>query len=214
MTTQTQPAPPAEINADEPTPAAVSEPSTLTTAEPYRFSVAQYLAMGKAGIIKKEDRVELLEGVIVAMAAMGNRHLAVVARFNKTLTQSVGDRAIVWVQGSIQLDNNTRPEPDLALLRERSDFYESEAAGPEDILLIIEVSDSSLEYDRTDKLALYASFGIPEVWVSALPEQIVEAHTEPVDGRYKCKRIYSPGDTITPGCFPDIALPVSEILPG
>ena len=191
-----------------------AESRLFTVAEPYRFTVDQYLAMGKAGILSKEDRVELLEGVIVAMAAMGNRHLAVVARFNKTLTQSVGDRAIVWVQGSVQLDDNTRPEPDLALLRERPDFYESEAAGPEDILLIIEVSDSSLEYDRGEKLALYARFGIPEVWISALPELIVEAHTEPVHGRYKCKRIYSPGDTITPGRFPDIVLPVSEILPG
>lgn len=211
MTTLTEPQATNEVETE---PVQAAKPRPLTAAQPYRFTVAQYLAMGKAGIIKKEDRVELLEGVIVAMAAMGNRHLAAVARYNKTLTQSVGDRAIVWVQGSVQLDDNTRPEPDLALLRERSDFYESEAAGPEDILLIIEVSDSSLEYDRTDKLALYASFGIPEVWISALPEQIVEAHTEPLDGRYKCKRIYSPGDTITPGCFPDIVLPVSEILPG
>ena len=214
MTTQTQPAPPAQINAAEPTPAAASERSTLTTAAHYRFTVAQYLAMGEAGILRKEDHVELIDGVIVDMAAMGNRHLAAVDRFNRAMGRVVGDRAIVRVQGSIDLNEHTRPEPDLALLRERSDFYESEAAGPGDVLLLIEVSDSSLDYDRNEKLALYANAGIPEVWITALPERIIEAHTEPVGGRYTLKRIFSPGDTISPGCFPDLALPVSEILPG
>ena len=214
MTTQTQPAPPAEIINAEPTPASAVEPSTLTTAEPYRFTVAQYLAMGKVGILRKEDRVELIDGVIVDMAAIGNRHLAAVDRFNRAMGKVVGDRAIVRVQGSIDLNEHTRPEPDLVLLRERADFYESEAAGPGDVLLLIEVSDTSLDYDRNEKLALYANAGIPEVWITALPERIIEAHTEPVGGRYTQVRIFSPGDTISPGCFPDLALPVSEILPG
>ena len=189
------------------------EPCLFTAARPYRLTVAQYLAMGEAGILAKEDRVELLDGVLVNMAAMGNRHLAAVARFNKMLTQSVGDRAIVWVQGSIQLDDNSRPEPDLALLRERADFYESEAAGPGDVLLLIEVSDSSADYDRYDKLPRYARAGIPEVWLAVLPERIIAAHTEPVGDRYTHRRVYSPGDTIAPGLFPDIALPVDGILP-
>ena len=189
------------------------EPRLLSVAKPYRFTVEQYLAMGKAGILGKEERVELLEGVIVAMAAMGNRHLAAVARFNKAFTQSVSGRAIVWVQGAIQLDDNSRPEPDVALLRERSDFYESQAAGPEDVLLLVEVSDSSADHDRYDKLPRYARAGIPEVWLTILPERVIEAHTEPVGGRYTQLRTYRPGDTISPGSFPDITLNVSEILP-
>ena len=202
MATQTKPA-----------PSVAAETSLFAVAEPYRFTVAQYLAMGEAGILRKEDRVELIDGVIVAMAAMGNRHLAAVARLNKMMVQAVGERAIVWVQGSIDLNERSRPEPDLALLRERADFYESEAAGPDDVLLLIEVSDSSVNYDRYDKLPRYARAGIPEVWITVLPERVIEAHTEPVGGRYVQMQTFRPGDTIIPGCFPDIALPASAILP-
>ena len=189
-----------------------TQPSIV--AEPYRFTVAQYLAMGEAGILKKEDRVELIDGVIVAMAAAGNRHLATVDRLNRMMGRAAGDRAIVRVQGAIDLHERSRPEPDLALLRERADFYESESAGPDDVLLLIEVSDSSVNYDRYDKLPRYARAGIPEVWITVLPERIIEAHTEPAGGRYTQMRTFRSGDTISPACFPDIALPVSEILPG
>ena len=189
-----------------------AQPSIV--AEPYRFTVAQYLAMGETGILKKEDRVELIDGVIVEMAAMGNHHLATVDLFTRMMVQAVGTRAIVRVQGSIDLNEHSRPEPDLTLLRERADFYRSEAAGPEDVLLLIEVSDSSVNYDRNEKLALYARAGIPEVWITVLPERVIEAHAEPVGGRYTQMRTYSPGGTIAPACFPDIALAVSEILPG
>ena len=189
-----------------------TQPSIV--AEPYRFTVAQYLAMGEAGILKKEDRVELIDGVIVAMAAAGNRHLATVDRLNRMMGRAAGDRAIVRVQGAIDLHERSRPEPDLALLRERADFYESESAGPDDVLLLIEVSDSSVNYDRYDKLPRYARAGIPEVWITVLPERIIEAHTEPAGGRYTQMRTFRPGDTISPACFPDIALSVDEILPG
>lgn len=214
MTTLTEPAPPAETNADEPTPIAASESSTLATAEPYRFSVAQYLAMGKAGILRKEDHVELIDGVVAAMAPMGRNHRSTVNRYTRLFGESISRRAIVQIQSSIALDDRTMPEPDLALLSECADFYESSDPGPEDVLVLIEVSDSTIDYDRKEKLAMYAGAGIPEVWITVLPERIIEAHTEPVGGRYTLKRIFSPGDTISPGCFPDIVLPVSEILPG
>ena len=220
MTTLTEPqtgdavaSQPAHGGEPPPDAAVAVKPRLFSVAKPYRFTVEQYLAMAKAGILHQEERVELLDGVIVIMAAMGNRHLASVAIFNKTLSQSVGDRAIVWVQGAIQLDDNSRPEPDLALLRERGDYYASESAGPEDVLLLIEVSDSSVDHDRYDKLPRYASAGIPEVWLTILPERVIEAHTEPVGGRYTQLRTYRPGDIISPGSFPDVALNVSEILP-
>ena len=177
-----------------------------------RFTVDEYYAMAEAGILKKEDRVELIDGVIVAMAPIGNRHLATVDRFNRMFGEGVGRRAIVRVQGSITLDDHTMPEPDLVLLRDRADFYESDSAGPEDVLLIVEVADSSVDYDRNEKLLRYAQAGIPEVWIGVLPERIIEAYTEPAGGRYTLKRIFSPGDTIFPGCFPDIALNVDRIL--
>lgn len=214
MTTQTQPAPPAGTNTAELTQAPAIEPSTLKTAEPYRFSVAQYLTMVEAGILRKEEHVELIDGVVTAMAPMGRNHRSTVNRYTRLFGESISRRAIVQIQSSIALDDRTMPEPDLALLSERADFYESSDAGPEDVLLVIEVSDSTIDYDRNEKLAMYAGAGIPEVWITVLPERVIEAHTEPVGGRYTLMRIFSPGDTISPGCFPDIALPVIEILPG
>ncbi len=179
-----------------------------------RFTVDEYFAMAEAGILKREERVELIDGVIVEMAPIGNNHLGTTDLYTMLFARAVGDRAIVRVQGSILLAERSMPEPDLVLLRARQDFYRYRAAVPEDVLLLIEVADSSVDYDRHQKLPRYAQAGIPEVWITVLPERIIEAHTEPVAGRYTRKRIYVPGDTISPTCFPDIALSVSEILPG
>ena len=190
------------------------KPAGVAALPMRRFTVTEYYAMVEAGILKKEDRVELIDGVIVVMDPIGNRHLATVDRYTKALVVAVGDRAIVRVQGSITLDDQTMPEPDLALLRERADFYESRAAGSKDVLLVIEVADSSVEYDRSEKLPRYAQAGIPEVWITVLPERIIETHLEPSGGRYTHTRIFVSGDTITPDCFPDIELRVNEILPG
>ena len=103
----------------------------------------------------------------------------------------------------------------MTLLQEREDFYASKIPDPADALLVIEVSDSTMDadYDRNEKLPRYARAGIPEVWLTILPEQVIEAHTEPAGGRYTQMRTFRPGDTISPGCFPDIELAVSDILP-
>lgn len=178
-----------------------------------RFTADEYHAMAEAGILKKEDRVELIDGMIVTMPPMAGPHIGCINRFTQTLTTVVGERAIVQVQCPIRLDDRTEPEPDLALLRERADFYASGPAGPEDVLLLIEVADSSVDYDRYEKLPRYARAGIPEVWIAALPERIIAAYTELVDGRYTVRRTFSPGDTIAPGCFSDIALAVDGVLP-
>ena len=214
MTTQTevaQPAPTVEVDSTQHVTAKSRPPVTLDV---YRFTVDQYCAMANAGILKQVDKVELVDGVVTAMAPMGRNHRSAVNRYNRLFGERVNRRAIVQIQSSIFLDDHTMPEPDLALLNERSDFYDSSDAGPGDVLLVIEVSDSSVEYDRGEKLALYARFDIPEVWITVLPERIIEAHSEPVGGRYTLKRIFSPGDDISPACFPDISLAVSEIMPG
>ena len=179
-----------------------------------RFTVDEYFAMAEAGILKQEERVELIDGVIVEMAPIGNNHLGTTDLYTMLLVRGVGDRAIVRVQGSVLLAERSMPEPDLVLLRARQDFYRYRAAGPEDVLLLIEVSDSSVDYDRNVKLPRYAEAGIPEVWLTILPERVIEAHTGPPGGRYTQTRIFVPGDTISPGCFPDIALSVDDILPG
>ena len=198
MTTQTKPSPAAGI---------VQLPLR-------RFTVEEYYAMAEAGILTEDDRVELIDGVIVEIAPVGSRHVGVVNGYTRALTEAVKRRAVVQVQSPIRLDDGTEPQPDIVLLQERPDLYASGHAGPQDILLVIEVADTSVGYDRNEKLPRYARAGIPEVWLTILPDRVIEAHTEPADGRYAVRRIFAPGDTISPDCFPDIALSVDEILPG
>ena len=198
MTTQTKPTPAAGV---------VQLPLR-------RFTVAEYYAMAEAGVLTEDDRVELIDGVIVDMAPMGRNHRSTTNRYTRLFGENVSRRAIVQIQSSIVLDDHTMPEPDLALLREQADFYQSDDAGPEDVLLLIEVSDSSVDYDRNEKLPRYARAGIPEVWLTILPERVIEVHTEPAGGRYTQMRTFRPGDNISPACFPDIVLSVDEILPG
>ena len=191
----------------------LTESRPTTVLEPYRFTIAQYFAIAEAGILKEGERVELIDGVIVTMSPMGNPHRATVNRLTRMMVGVVGTRAIVQIQCPITLDDRTMPEPDLALLRERADFYESEDTYPDDVLLVIEVADASVDYDRREKLPRYAQAGIPEVWITVLPERIIEAHSEPVDGVYTRNLIYVPGDIISPSALPDIELAVSDILP-
>ena len=185
-----------------------------TLAEPRRFTVDEYYAMGEAGILTRDDRVELLDGVIVEMAPISSRHAATVDRFTRRMVQSVGNRAIVRVQGPLRLSQHSAPQPDVMLLRERADFYETGMPGPDDALLLIEVADSSVGYDRYEKLPAYARAGIPEVWIAVARERrrAVEVYTQPENGRYT--EISRPGldDTLTPAAFPDLELPVGPLL--
>ena len=180
--------------------------------EPYKFDVHQYIAMGEAGILMKEERVELIRGEIIAMSSIGNEHMATVDSSTMFWVQAVGDRAIVRIQGSVQLDEFNAPQPDVALLKRRDDFYRSRSAGPSDVFLIVEVSYSSLSYDRGVKLNLYAEFEIPEVWIANIPARTIEAYTDPSRGEYTTRRTFYPGQTVSPAAFPDVALPVSDVI--
>ena len=171
--------------------------------------------MAEAGILKKEERVDLLGGLIADPApVLSSRYFAVVTRLNTFLILALGERAVSSARRTVALDEYNALESDLVLPCEREDFYASKTPDPEDLLLLIEVADSPADYDRYDKLPRYARAGIPEVWLSILAERVIKAHAEPVGGRYTQMRTFHPGDTITPGRFPDIALPVSDILPG
>ena len=179
----------------------------------YRFAVDEYMKMAEVGILKESERVELIDGDIIEMSPIGNPHEAITAASNRLLAPLfIEGRAVLRVQGHVRLDENNRPEPDLALLKWRDDLYGSQSPMPEDILLLIEVSDSTLASDRNVKLALYARFDIPEVWIENIPDRVVEAYANPVEGQYTESRIYRPGETITPRAFPDVSLPVSELI--
>ena len=197
MTTQTKPTPAAGV---------VQLPLR-------RFTLAEYYAMAEAGILTEDDRVELIDGVIVEMAPVGSRHVGVVNGYTRALTEAVGRRAVVQVQSPIRLDDGTEPQPDIVLLQERPDLYGSGHAGPQDILLVIEVADTSVDYDRNEKLPRYARAGIPEVWLTVLPEGVVESHTEPTQDGYRVTRRLRAGDVLRSGCFSDVEIPVDAIMP-
>jgi Uma2 family endonuclease len=178
----------------------------------YRFTVDEYRLMGEAGIFHEDDRVELIDGEIVEMSPIGNPHIAELDRLNRVMSLIFGRRAIVRVQSPIKLGEHTEPEPDLLLLRDRADFYRNGGAGADDVLLVIEVADSSLDYDRNRKAALYAQFGLPEYWLFDLQGDQLLVHREPMPTGYRYLSTLRRGESIRPVSFPDDGIPVVELL--
>jgi hypothetical protein len=177
-----------------------------------RFTVADYHRMAAAGILSEDDRVELIEGEIVAMSPIGSRHAACVMRLTELLSPQVVGRAHVNVQNPIRLGEHSEPQPDLALLRRRQDFYASSHPGPEDVLLIIEVADQSAAVDREVKVPLYARFGVPEVWLVDLVSERVEVYREPGAGGYAQKLTLARGEVVSPKAFSELRLAVADVL--
>jgi len=141
-----------------------------------RFTVDEYHQMARAGILSEDDRVELLDGEIVTMSPIGSLHQAYVDRLNRLFSMLVGTSAIVCVQGPVQLDGYSEPQPDILLLRPRDDFYAHAHPGPEDVLLVVEVADTAVEYDRRIKFSYYARAGISEAWLVDLSGGAVEVY--------------------------------------
>jgi Uma2 family endonuclease len=158
--------------------------------------------MGEVGILSREDRVELIEGQLVAKAPISSLHAGTSIALNHILMQAVGDRAFVSVQNPIRLDDYSEPEPDFALLRPRADYYRRATPGPADVFLLIELSDSSLKYDRSVKRALYARHGIPEFWIVNLIAREVEVCRAPVGEEYTAISRVGAGATLEPACLP------------
>ena len=182
-----------------------------TGGERRKFTVAEYYAMAMRGIIRPGERVELLYGEIIKMSPIGDDHAASVNALMDLLIKRIGERATVTVQNPLRLDANHEPEPDLILARYREDYYRSGHPGPDDVLLLIEVSDSTIESDRNEKLPLYARYRIPEVWIINLRDHRIEIYTDPIDGRYATTRTAHPNQTISPTALPDITLPTTPI---
>jgi hypothetical protein len=177
-----------------------------------RFTADEYQRMGQVGILSRKDRVELIDGEIVAMSAIGPRHAACVDRANRTFGTRVGDAAVVRVQGSVRLDFFTEPEPDLVLLRPRADFYASAHPGPADILLIVEVAESSIEYDREVKTGVYARAGVREYWVVDLNENVIWCYDDPDRGAYRRLRRCEGDQSLAPRLLPDVVITSIDLL--
>jgi Uma2 family endonuclease len=176
-----------------------------------RFTVHDYYAMADAGILDEDDRVELIEGDIVEMASIGSQHAACVDRLNRFL-QAAGESAVVRVQNPVRLSDLTEPQPDLALLRPRDDFYAAAHPGPADTMLIVEVSHSTLGHDREIKLPLYATAGIPEVWIVNPEDDVVEVYRDPVRGRYARQERVGRDGVLQPLALPSLQIPVGRVL--
>jgi Uma2 family endonuclease len=166
----------------------------------------------EAGILSEDDRVELIEGELVEMTPIGSRHAACVKRLNQLLSQQVGQHALVSVQDPIRLGERSEPEPDLAVLRPRADFYASAHPGAEDALLIVEVAEASLDYDRAVKLPLYARFGIPEVWLVDLVGERIEVYRHPTPQGYQEAQRLRRGERASSQSVSGLELAVDEIL--
>jgi len=175
-----------------------------------RFTVHEYHRMGEAGILHEDDRVELIEGDIVEMAAIGTRHFACVNALTRLLVKGVGDEAIVSVQNPVRLDEHTEPQPDLTVLRTRD--YKRSLPGLGDVLLLIEVSDTTIPYDRGVKLPLYARAGILEIWIVDLAGETIERHTDPSGNGYRLVEQLRRGEKLEPEALPELALSVDAVL--
>ncbi|MGM0558710.1 MAG: Uma2 family endonuclease [Myxococcota bacterium] len=174
------------------------------TAEPIdkkparrRFTVEEYYLLAEAGILSRDDRVELVDGEIIEMAPIGSQHAAHVSKLNMLFAQNLSRNALVQIQNPVRLSRFSEPEPDVALLRPRDDYYASAHPGPDDVFLVVEVADTSLEYDRSTKVPLYAEHGIPSVWLLDLQDQAVECYEHPESGVYERVHILSGDDEVT-----------------
>ena len=178
-----------------------------------RFTAEEYHWMARVGILGEDDRVELVDGEIVEMTPIGHRHAACVNRLAELFSLTLGNAAIVSVQNPVRLGQYSEPQPDLALLRRKPDFYASGHPSAEDILLLVEVADSSAEPDRRVKIPLYARGGAPEVWLVELDQETVTVYRDPAPDGYHTVRVVRRGEQVAPAAFPSHSLAVSDILP-
>jgi Uma2 family endonuclease len=168
--------------------------------------------MVESGILTEDDRVELIRGEIIDMSPIGTKHAACVKRLNKLLSQKLRDRVLIAIQDPVELNDNSEPQPDVALLKPRDDFYATAHPQPQDIFLLIEVSDSTVVYDREVKIPLYAEANIIEVWLVNINEQIVEVYQQPTAAGYQLMQKFTRGETLSIPGFSDVYITVNEIF--
>jgi Uma2 family endonuclease len=184
-----------------------------------RFTLAEYHQLAELGFFHEDDRVELIRGEIIQMAAKGRPHETCIRLLLEQFPELVAKRAIIQSQAPIVLLNNSEPEPDFAIVHKRPDYYLSSHPTASDILLLIEVSDSTLNYDQTTKLALYAEADISNYWIFNLVDNWLECYSKPYENRagkfgYRTKQIFLPNEAIALPCFPDSSLDLSKVFPG
>lgn len=178
----------------------------------HRLTLEDYHRLGKAGILGEDDRVELLEGQLVDMSPIGPRHALVVDLLSQLLVRGVADRAWVRTQNPVVLDDGSEPQPDITLLRNPWHGYPTHHPGPEDVLLLVEVADSSLEFDRSAKLELYARAGIAEFWLVDLTKDQVLVHRRPSGGQYGLVLSFDSSGTLEVEMLPGVTVTIGPLF--
>ncbi|WP_414755151.1 Uma2 family endonuclease [Anabaena sp. CCY 9910] len=190
----------------------------MSIAQAKRFTLDEYQKLTELGFFHEDDHIELINGELIQMVSKGKAHETCLRNLLRELPKLVGDRATLQSQAPITLPPNSEPEPDFAIVKNRDDNYLSAHPSPDDVLLVIEVADSSLSYDQDIKIPLYAKAGIADYWIFNLFDNCLESYSQPYQDSqgkhgYLNKRIVLPNQVIYLPCFPDLSLDVSRILP-
>ncbi|MGD1712289.1 Uma2 family endonuclease [Dapis sp. BLCC M172] len=176
------------------------------------FTVDEYYKMLEAGVFTENERVELIRGEIINMSPMGIRHSACVKPLAELFILRLAKTVTVGIQDPVRLNNTSEPQPDVSLLQRRPDFYETQQPQPEDVFLLIEVSDTTIKYDREVKISLYAENNIVEVWLVNLTEECLEVYRQPIANGYEIVQTFQRGETVTIQALPNVTFTVDEIL--
>lgn len=186
--------------------------ASLEYPQKHLISAEEYLRMGEGGVFAPDARLELIEGEIIEMAPIGGPHLARVNRLTRLLVERTGDRAIVSTQNPLIIADRSVPQPDLALLRPRQDEYASSLPGAADVMLAVEVADTTLRFDLRTKVPLYARCGIPEAWVVDVNERVVHAFRDPSAAGYRTSLTLKPGDGVACIALAEARIEVAELF--
>jgi len=176
------------------------------------FTVDEYHRMSDIGLFPEDKRFELIRGEIFEMPGAKPPHSGRVNRLTHLFSSRLGDSIVLSVQNPSSIDDYSEPVPDVSLLKARSDFYSEKHPTPDDVLLLVEISHTTLRFDTKIKAPLYAEAGIQEYWILNLPQNVLEIRSEPVNGRYTRQEILRPGQTVSPRAFPGVSFQVEELL--
>ncbi|HCQ21700.1 MAG: Uma2 family endonuclease [Aphanizomenon sp.] len=170
----------------------------------HQFTVKQFHQIAESGILSENERVELIRGEMIDMSPIGTRHSGCVLFLSNLLILLLGGRALINVQNPVELDETSEPKPDIALLKPRPDFYRNSHPQPEDIFLLIEVTDTIVKYDREVKIPLYAEANIPEIWLLDVNQEVVEVYQNPLQGVYQNAEKLVKNQVLSILAFPDV----------
>jgi len=176
------------------------------------FTTDDVLKMAEAGLFGPEERIELIDGEIIEMTPVGDRHIMCVNRATAFFSEAFGRTAIVRIQNALRLNIHNMPQPDAVVFKPRGDFYASGAPTPADVLFLVEVSDSTIRRDRSIKLPRFATYGIPEVWIEDLKHDLILVYRDPEGNQYQTQFTVRRGDSVSPLAFPNSTFLVDDLI--